>query len=158
MYYSRWNDCIDTLIRHLNLKTATWKDERCASMRFIARSYKNLGRYDEANVWLKKAIIEAPYLREPYVEMALLQYKLGNYIEVIKNCTFALRIKKNKMSYINESFCWDSTIDDLLSISYYELGIYDVSLYYIDRALLKDENNERLKNNRKIILEKNNED
>ena len=153
MYYSRWNDCIDTLIKHLNLPTATWKDERCASMRFIARSYINLGRYEEAKLWLNKAIKEAPYLRDPYVEMALLNYRLENYIEVIKNCTLALSIKENKKTYINESFCWDYTIDDLLSISYYNLGIYDISLYYIDRALEYDNANERLINNRKIIYE-----
>ena len=58
------------------------------------------------------------------------------------------------MSYINESFCWDSTIDDLLSISYYNLGIYDISLYYIDRALKHDGNNERLKNNKVVICDK----
>ncbi|MBQ2873169.1 MAG: glycosyl transferase family 2 [Bacilli bacterium] len=158
MYYSRWNECIDTLIKHLNLKTAIWKDERCASMRFIARSYNNLGRFDEAKLWLEKAIEEAPYLREPYVEMALLEYKLGNDIEVIKYCTLALTIKKNKMSYINESFCWDSTIDDLLSISYYNLGIYDIALYYIDRAISYDKTNERFLKNKEYILEKNNED
>ena len=56
MYYGRWNECIDTLIKHLNLKTATWKDERCASMRFISRAYQNLHRYDEARMWLDKAI------------------------------------------------------------------------------------------------------
>ena len=158
MYYSKWNECIETLIKHLTLKTATWKDERCASMRFIARSYSNLGRLEEAKIWLEKAINEAPYLREPYVEMALLQYKLENDIETIKNCILALRIKKNKMSYINESFCWDSTIDDLLSISYYNLGIYDIALYHIDRALLKDNNNDRLLKNKMFILEKINEE
>ena len=156
MYYSRWNECIDTLIKHLNLPRATWSDERCASMRFIARSYINLGRYDEARIWLEKAIKEAPHLRDPYVEMALLEYRLGNNLEVIKNCTLALSIKKNKMSYINEYFCWDATIDDLLSISYYNLGIYDISLYYIDRALKYDSENERLIGNREIIYEKNN--
>ena len=155
MYYSRWNDCIDTLIKHLNLPTATWKDERCASMRFIARSYINLGRYEEAKLWLNKAIKEAPYLRDPYVEMALLNYRLENYIEVIKNCTLALSIKENKKTYINESFCWDYTIDDLLSISYYNLGIYDISLYYIDRALVYNNDDERLIKNREIIYEKN---
>ena len=31
MYYHKWNKCIDTLIKHLNLKTSTWKDERAAS-------------------------------------------------------------------------------------------------------------------------------
>lgn len=155
MYYSRWNDCIDTLIEHLKMPSATWKDERCASMRFIARSYFNLGRYEEAKIWLKKAINEAPYLREPYVEMAILEYHLGNHLEVIKNCTLALSIKENKMSYINEKFCWDYTIDDLLSISYYNLGIYDISLYYVDRALLYEKDNVRLRNN-KIIIDKQN--
>lgn len=158
MYYSKWEKCIDTLIKHLNLKSALWKDERCASMRFIARSYINLGRMDEAKIWLDKAILEAPYLRDPYVEMALFQYKLGNDLDVIKYSTLALKIKKNKMSYINEKFCWDSTIDDLLSISYYNLGIYDVALYYIDRAICYDRDNERLIKNREFILEKNNED
>ena len=61
MYYGRWNDAIDTLIKHLRLESATWKDERCASMRFISRCYKNLNRYDEAEMWLLKAIKEAPY-------------------------------------------------------------------------------------------------
>jgi len=158
MYYSRWNECIDTLIKHLNLPSATWKDERCASMRFIARSYTNLGRLDEAKIWLEKAIQEAPYLREPYVEMALLEYKCGNDLEVIKYCTLALTVKNNKMSYINEQFCWDSTIDDLLSVSYYNLGIYDISLYYIDRALQNDEQNKRLLENKKIIYDKNNKE
>ena len=157
MYYSRWNECIETLIRHLNLKSATWKDERCASMRFIARSYTNLGRYDEAKLWLEKAIKEAPYLRDPYVEMALLDYRLGNYMDVIKNCTLALRIKENKKTYINEKFCYDHTIDDLLSLSYYNLGIYDVSLYFLDRALKYSPDDERLIKNREFIEKKSKE-
>ena len=157
MYYSRWNDCIDTLIKHLNLSSATWRDERCASMRFIGRSYINLGRYDEAKVWLEKAIKEAPYLRDPYVEMALLDYRLGNDLEVIKNCTLALKIKENKKTYINEKFCYDYTIDDLLSISYFNLGLYDISLFYVDRALKYDDENERLIKNREIIYKKSKE-
>jgi tetratricopeptide (TPR) repeat protein len=120
-------------------------------MRFIARSYFNLSRYEEAKLWLEKAINEAPYLREPYIEMAYLDHKLGNDINVIINCLKALRIKTNKRSYINESFCWDNTIDDLLSISYYNIGLYDISLFYIERALEYDNQNERLLKNREII-------
>ena len=41
MFHRRYQEAIDTLIRHLNLPSATWKDERSASMRFIARSYTN---------------------------------------------------------------------------------------------------------------------
>lgn len=154
MYYSEWDKCIDTLIKHLNLSNSVWKDERCASMRFISRSYINLGRYDEAKMWLEKAIKEAPYLREPYVEMAFLHYRNGNYMEVIKNCTYALTIKDKKMSYINERFCWDYTIDDLLSISYYNLGLYDISLFYVERALKYENVPDRIVNNRNLIDKK----
>ena len=157
MYYSRWNDCIDTLIKHLGLPSATWKDERCASMRFIGRSYVNLSRYDEARMWFKKAIDEAPYLRDGYVELAFLEHKLGNDMEVIVNCIKALQIKENKKTYINESFCWDNSIDDLLSISYFNLGLYDVSLFYIDKALEYDNSNDRLIKNREIIYRKSKE-
>ena len=157
MYYSRWNDCIDTLIKHLNLKTSTWRDERCASMRFIGRSYINLSRYDEAKIWLEKAIKEAPYLRDPYVEMALLDYRLGNDMDVIKNCILALRIKDNKKTYINEEFCFNHTIDDLLSISYFNLGIYELSLFHVDRALTYEPDNERLIKNREVIYKKSKE-
>ena len=112
MYYGRWNECIDTLINHLNLPSATWKDERSASMRFIARSYINLKRYDEARMWLDKAIREAPYLRDPYVERALLEYQLSNYKEVEKYAKEALKIRKHEKTYINEPFSWNHTIYD----------------------------------------------
>ena len=154
MYYQRWNDCIDTLIKHLNLKRATWKDERCASMRFIARSYINLNRYDEARIWLDKAMEEAPHLRDPFVEAGMLEYYQSNWLKVIEYLTKALCIKSHQRSYINEVFSWDYTIDNLLSVAYYNLGLYDISLFYIDRALEYDSSNEMLVNNRKIIYEK----
>ena len=91
MYHRKWNESIDTLIKHLNLPTATWKDERCASMRFIARDYIELGRIEEARMWLNKAIKEAPYLRDPYIEMALLEYREDNLSEVKKYCLEALK-------------------------------------------------------------------
>jgi len=153
MYYHEWEKAIDTLIRHLNLKTATWKDERCASMRFIARSYKNLKRYDEAKLWLDKAIKEAPYLRDPYIEKALLEYELENYPEVESLCLKALKIKSHTKSYINEPFSWNYTPYDLLSLSYFYQGLYRISLFYSTLALELDKDNERLINNHKLIEE-----
>ena len=154
MYYGRWNDCIDTLIKHLNLKSATWKDERSASMRFMARSYIKLNRFDEARMWLDKAIEEAPYLRDPYIERALLEYKLENYAEVSFYCLKALEIKEHTKSYIHEVFSWDGTVYDLLSISSYALGKYEESLFYVKEALKFDEKNERLQANKEIIEKK----
>ena len=151
MYYQKWDKAIDTLIKHLSLPNATWKDERCASMRFISRCYINLNRIDEARMWSDKAILEAPYLRDPYMERALLEYQLNNWIEVKKYCLKALRIKYHTKSYINEIFSWNNTVYDLLSISYYYLNNKKQALKYIKIALKMEPDNERLLNNFELI-------
>ena len=135
----------------LPLPSATWKDERCASMRFIARCYKKMNRYEESQMWLNKAIEEAPYLRDPYIEMALLQYNLSNWKKTIYYCKEALKIKTHTKTYINEPFSWDETPYDLLAISYFYLKDKNQAISNIDKAIKINPNNERLINNKKII-------
>ena len=142
MYYGRWNESIDTLIKHLSLPTSLWKDERSASMRFIARCYQNLNRFEEAKMWLEKAILEAPYLRDPLMEKALMEYSLGNNDEVENLVLKALKIPINQKTYINEVFTFDHTAYDLLSLVYYEKKEKAKALEYI---------NKRLKQNLKYI-------
>ena len=156
MFYGKYNEAIDTLIKHLSLEKATWKDERCASMRFIARCYKYLKRYDEARMWLDKAIKEAPYLRDGYVERAILEYELSNYNKVKYFLEEALKIKEHTKSYINEPFCWNGTIYDLLSLAYFYLGEYDEAIKYVNIATGINPNDERLKNNKILMEEKRN--
>lgn len=151
MYYGKWNEAIDTLIYHLSLPSATWKDERSASMRFISRCYKNLKRYDEARLWLDKAINETPYLRDPFIERAILEYLLNNWKDVEYYCLKALNITTHEKSYINETFSWDYTVYDLLSLSYYHQKEKYLALRYIDKALTMKPNDERLLKNKKIM-------
>ncbi len=147
MYYKKWNKSIDTLIKHLNMNTSTWKDERCASMRYISRCYINLKRYDEAEMWLKKAIDESPYLREPFYELGYLYYILNKFNLSKKYLLKCLRIKEKSKSYLNEFFCWDGTIEDILSICEFNLGNYSSSLKYAKKALKYKPNDERIKEN-----------
>ncbi len=151
MYHNEIDKSIDTLIKHIYLKSATWNDEKCASMRFIARNYQKLNRYDEARMWLKKAIDIAPHLRDPYVELALMEYKLNNYKEVYKLCYKALEINEKYKSYINEVFSWDHTIYDLLSICYFERKDYKNSLVSVEKAIEINNRIDRLHSNKKII-------
>lgn len=156
MYYHKYQECIDTLIKHLNLKNATWKDERCASMRFIARSYIALKRYEEANMWLEKAIMEAPHLRDPYVEMMLLNYIKEEWDKIIINGNLALKIEKNYKSYINESFSYNETIYDLLSIAYYYKNNKEKALENVNKALEINHEDMRIIKNKEIINNMNN--
>ena len=153
MYYGKYNEAIDTLIKHLKLPRATWKDERCASMRFIARCYVALERYDEADMWLNKAINEAPHLRDPLIEKAYLEYILENWNGVIDNCEKALKITNKYKNYINEQFSWNNTVYDLLSLAYYYNGNINLAIIYINKALEMDPTNNRLIKN-KLLFEK----
>ena len=154
MFYGKYEEAITTLKNHLGLKKATWKDERGASMRFIARCYKYLNNIYEAKKYLEMAIDETPYLREPYVEYGILEYENNNYEKAIFYLEKALTIKKNYKSYINEPFCYNETIYDILSVCYYNLDNLKEALYNVTIALKKAPEDERIKNNKKLIEEK----
>lgn len=154
MYYGKWEESIATLKRHLNMKNATWSDERCASMRFIARDYKNLGDIISARVWLEAAIKEAPHLRDPLVELALLYYDQGDWQNVIRYCKAAQKIPINCKTYINEVFSFDETIDDILSLAYYNIGNIPKAIEHANNALAINPNNERIQNNLRIMQER----
>lgn len=151
MFHGKYNEAIDILIKHTKMPQATWKDEKSASMRFIARCYTKLNRYDEAFMWLDKAIEETPYLRDPYIEKAFLYYELKDYINVIDYVNRALQIEINNRSYINEPFTFDNTPYDLLSFCYYNIGEKDLAIKNAEIALKMEPDNERLKNNLDIM-------
>ena len=147
MYYRRWDECISTLKKHLSLKTSLWQDERCASMRFIARCYVAKNERNLGKEWYLKAINEAPYLRESYIELAYLYYEDGSFLDSYNYLKEALNIKNKSNSYINEEFAWNSFVYDLMSICAFNLEKYDEAVENIKKALALDPNNIRLKLN-----------
>ena len=151
MYYKEWDKCIDMLHKHLKLPTATWKDERCASMRYIAFSYLNKGYIEEAIMWYKKAIEEAPYLREPYYDLGYLYYIVNDHIKSEYYLKKALKIKEKSYSYINEEKAWNETIYDLLSVSCFYNKKYKDSIKYVKKAIELNKTDKRLKDNYNYI-------
>lgn len=150
MFYKQYDKCIETLQKHLAMPNAKWLDERCASMRYIARSFLALNDEYNAKIWYYRAIAEAPYLREPYIELAKLAYKESNWEMVIFLINEALKIKERPKTYINESFCWNSLPYDIASIAYYNMGLYEKALEYAEKAY-EISPDSRIENNIKII-------
>lgn len=151
MYHEMWDECIDTLKKHLNMPRAVWEDERAASMRYIAYSYIKKDNLYEAKRWLYRAIAEAPHLREPYIDMATLLYNLEDWDGVVFMIDNALAIKERPMTYICEPNSWGSYPYDLISIAYYKLGLHSKSLDYLAQAIQLSPTDERLVNNYEII-------
>ncbi|MFS0865159.1 glycosyl transferase family 2 [Fredinandcohnia sp. 179-A 10B2 NHS] len=146
-YYDKWDECIETLQIFLQKPEATWKDQRSAAMRFIARSYKAKGNLGEARAWLYKAIAEARHLREPYIEMAQLAHKEKDWPTVYNMVENALKIKEKKASYLTEGFAWNYTVYDLGALSCYYLGMLQKSYEFAKKAVEMDSGNQRLKDN-----------
>ena len=147
MYYGKWNEAIDTLLRHLSLEKSVWKDERAASMRFIARSYQGLHRPIEAEMWLLKAIDEAPYLREGYVELATQYYEEKNNEKAYFYLNEASKIKEKPKTYINEDFCWNAYFYDLFSVVLFNLGKKEEALENAKIAHQMNPKDERIQKN-----------
>jgi glycosyltransferase involved in cell wall biosynthesis len=154
MYAHRYEACIEILQKHLLLPGATWKEERCASMRWIAKSYLELGDYKNAYKWYYRAIAELPTMRDPYVEFALCCYRRQDFLTCWYMAEEALKIQSKSAFYINMGYAWDFTPHDLAAISSYQLGMFRRSSEHANAALLLDPQNERLSKNHRIVQEK----
>ncbi len=152
MFYGRYREAIETLKKHLSLESALWKDERCASMRYIARCHKALKEPSEALIWLLRACAEAPYLREPWLETAEYFYEAKNYYGVIFFCRQLLEITKRLDTYITDSAAWGEKPYDLLSIAYYYIGDIKKAEENARLALAFSPNNERIKQNLNLFI------
>lgn len=135
MFYQKWDECISTLHKHLACKNATWKDERSASMRFLGRAYQSKGYFEESEMWFLNAILEAPYLREGYVELANLYIYLERYEEALEYLKKGEAIYDKSKSYINEEFAWNDTFYDLYSLACFYTGHYKEAICYIKKAI-----------------------
>jgi glycosyltransferase involved in cell wall biosynthesis len=151
MYGGAWQKCIDTLTAYLALPNATWNEERCAAMRHIASSFRNLGRTDEASRWFFRAIAEAPHMREPYVEFAWLCYKLGEWPMVYFLSEAALAIPNKSATYINMGYAWDATPSDLSAVAAFRLGLMETALERARAALAHAPDDPRLRANLRLI-------
>lgn len=159
MFYNMPQKSIATLKKHLRLKSATWSDERSASMRYIAEQYEKLNKYSLALKYYKLACLEAPHLREPKLELAEYYYRHNKYIDCLLQISALEKIQNRTLTYISQSRCWSEYPFDLASICYYKIKNYSLAYSYCYKALTLAPNNKRIKDNLIIfeaLLKRNN--
>jgi len=154
MYKREWESCIKELQRYLRLPDASWTQERCAAMRWIAKAYAGLKKYPEAYQWYHRAVAEEPKMRDAYVECAKLAYLLSDWEICFYMSDQALKIKEKSRSFVNAGHAWDHTPHDLAAISSYWLGMYDRAEKHAKDAVDLEPENNRLQNNLVKIKEK----
>ena len=153
-FYKQYDKAIETLKEHLKLKSATWDEERSASLRFIALSYEVLGNKDEARAYFYKSIAECLYVRETYLAFSKFGYKNKDWPLSYTMAKKGLEIKNKTGSYLTDTTAWGYSLYDLCSIAAYNLGLYREALELAKKATDIDKGNERLRNNYNIIAKK----
>lgn len=151
MFRGMHEKCIAALKRHLSLPSAVWDEERCASMRFIAKSYQNKGDFRQSRIWLYRAIAECPRVREPYLQMARLGYLESDWPLVFLMAEKALDITVKSGSYLTEPDAWGYSLFDLGAIAAYRLGLYQTAYDYAKTACDMQPDDIRLKKNLELI-------
>ncbi|MGZ8266825.1 MAG: tetratricopeptide repeat-containing glycosyltransferase [Burkholderiales bacterium] len=146
-----YDKAIAELERHLSLKSATWKPERAASMRYIALSYRALDNPAEAQAWALRACAEAPGEREPWVDLATILYAQQNFAGAYFAMKQALDIREKPVSYICEPKSWGGYPYDLAALAAFRLGMKEESLRLCEQAVALEPGDARLGNNLEFL-------
>lgn len=145
-FHGRHAEAAEQFQRHLKLPTATWKPERAASMRYIAKCGV------DPDKWFGLATLEAPDRREPWVDYAFYAYTQQDWNQVIRCANRALDIQEKPLEYLCEAEPWGSLPHDLLSVAYWNLGKTDQAISCAENALEIDPDNERIRSNYAMML------
>ena len=133
--------------RHLALPTATWRPERAASMRYLAKI-----ELDDAETWLLRACAEAPDFREPWVELSMHYYTKSRWDNCLAAARRALSITEKPLVYINDASAWGALPHDLASVSAWRTGQREDAVRHLRDALRIEPNNERFHANMAMML------
>ena len=115
MYLGMWEQAIKVLFKHVSMPASVWKEEKCASYRYMGRCYMNLMDYESAENAFLNAVLTAPHLREGYYELANLLYLKKEYAGCAHYCLKALEIIDRPTEYISEDAAWNGNIENLLN-------------------------------------------
>lgn len=151
MYHGRWRKAVQTLETHLRMPTAVWRPERAASMRYIARCQMAMGEEAVAELWLLRAIHEAPEQREALVELAQLMYERERWGLCERYCRMALAIRHRELSYVTTAEAWGARPWDLLGIACWHQGKREEAERCARKAMELEPGDERLRRNWEIM-------
>jgi glycosyltransferase involved in cell wall biosynthesis len=148
-YKQRYYDSLQTLKRYL--EQSEFKAERSYALRMMSKCDP-----DNAEKHLLQSIEECTS-RESVLALANHYYQQMQWPECFETATRALGITEKQTDFMSEGWAWGHMADDLLAISAWQLGKYDLAVEHGEKALTFSPDDERLKNNLKYYREKANE-
>lgn len=146
-FHAKWQQSINACKKYLELPRATWPNERCYAYRVMGRCYNELGNWEEAEKAFQMAASESPNTREPWCELAMLNYRLARWEECFAFAIRALRITDRLKVYTVDPEVWGAQPHDLAAIAAWNLGLKDLALEQAKIALSHSPDDKRLQDN-----------
>lgn len=146
-FHGQWYQAIQEFERHLSLPRATWKAERAASMRYIAKCCQQLGVPNDAHHWFVRATLEEPSSREALIDLAQFELAQQMYHAVIAHCQQALLLPTYTGDYMAERYARAEGAYDLMAVAHWNLGDKEQAIRYAKDAALMNPNDVRLQDN-----------
>lgn len=150
-FHRRWQEAIDACKSYLQLKRASWANERCYAYRVMGRCYNEIGNPFEAEKAFQMAASEAPNTREPWCELAMLMYRQSRWEECFAYAMRAIRITDRAHVYTCDPVVWGAQPHDLASIAAWNLGIYGPAIHHAKIACELEPEDVRLAANLEYI-------
>jgi tetratricopeptide (TPR) repeat protein len=152
LYYNgKYQESAAQFQRHLQLPTARWVQERCASLRYSGMCQENLGNTGAAYSCHLMATIEDSGSREAYVDLASFLLRQRDWTGVVHFCGKAAQIPTDSLAYITGRYAREEGPYDLASVALYNLGQKAVALDFARQALDFNPNDVRLQANIKMM-------
>lgn len=154
MFHQKYDAAIAELRRHLSLPRATWKAERSASMRYIGRCQKSVGRIDDARAAYLQACAEAPQAREPWHEFGKFCLEQKDWSGGVWAAHRAVAITEMPRDHTRDAKAWGVGPYDTGSLCAYYDGQKELARLWLTKALEIEPDNARLIKNGDWILGK----
>lgn len=148
VYKGMWAQAEAELRRHVEMPQSQWSAEKSASMRHLSKAVLNQGnRNDEAIEWARRATMEAPELRETWVDYAQICHNHHQWSECYRAAETALTLTERPKVYLSEPYAWGSAASDLGSVAAWHLGLKDRAIELAEMALAQEPGNDRITKN-----------
>lgn len=150
-FHAKWEEAIKECERYLALPGANWDNERCYAYRVIARCHNELGNWEGAIKAARMGVIEAPYTREPWCEIAKLAYQRHQWAECYGAAKSALAIENREWVYTVDPEVWGALPHDYASIAAWHLGMKEEAIKHAQAASDLNPHDERIKANLRFM-------
>ena len=130
MYEQRFDDAAREFARHLAPPTALWAAERSQSMRYLA-----VCEPENAELWLRRAIDQAPTRREPWTDLAFHYFVQEQWVDCREACERALLLDRRPQEYLTEPQAWGSRLDDMAANAAFHLHDFRAAVRHGERAV-----------------------